>query len=111
MNIRTLIGVATLATSGLAMAQSGEVTLEQTRAGAPGSPALSRAEVLADLAVWRQAGLDRFQADSADHSGTAYETALAEYQRLRNGPAYAAELDRLQGSTRSASADGAAQSN
>ena len=60
---------------------------------------LKRAEVLADLAVWREAGLDAFvpgEAVADPLTDRAYQTALARYQALRSGPAFALRLQRIQ---------------
>ena len=56
---------------------------------------VSRAEVIADLRLWLRAGLDQY-ADSAvrDALEHSYKQALARYEALRQGPAYAEELAR-----------------
>ncbi|ARP95235.1 DUF4148 domain-containing protein [Bordetella genomosp. 13] len=58
---------------------------------------LSRAEVKADLAVWRRAGMDKFwqKSTTPDFYSREYRTAEAEYRRMRNGPEYQQELQRL----------------
>jgi hypothetical protein len=66
---------------------------------APGNPMrpLTRAEVIADLKLWQQAGLDQFSDVAVrDALDQAYQQALARYKALRQGPAYAAELARVQ---------------
>jgi hypothetical protein len=65
---------------------------------APGKPLppLTRAEVIADLNLWQQAGLDQFSDPAVrDALDQAYQQALATYQALRQGPAYTAELARV----------------
>src|SRR3546814_14375308 len=59
---------------------------------------LTRAEVKADLAVWKRAGMDRFWNKSVtpDIYSREYKMAQAEYLRMRNGPEYQEELQRLQ---------------
>ena len=62
----------------------------------PAAKSLTRQEVIADMAMWQRAGLDRFtepeiQAIYMDE----YQAALRQYQALRSGPAYAQELNRL----------------
>lgn len=54
---------------------------------------LSRAEVVADLRLWRRLGLDSY-ATHASYSVNLplYDLALARYQALRSGPAFAAEV-------------------
>lgn len=58
---------------------------------------LSRAEVKADLAVWKRAGMDEFwRVDSTpDFYSRQYRTAEAEYRRMRHGAEYQQELQRL----------------
>ena len=68
------------------------------QAAAQQSPTLSRAEVLADLALHRRAGLDAQGSSEILPVGNAdYERRLAEYQRLRSGPEYLAEVRRFGG--------------
>jgi len=59
---------------------------------------LSRAEVIADLHLWQRAGVDRFS-DVQEYGlqTSEYQKAFAEYQRLRNSPAFAAEVARVKG--------------
>ena len=58
---------------------------------------LTRAEVQADLAVWKRAGVDRFwnQDETPDIYSREYRMAYAEYVRLRSGAEYQQELERL----------------
>jgi len=57
---------------------------------------LTRLEVIADLNLWKRAGLDRFTVQAAyGYNGADYENSVREYERLRNGPAFAAEVARL----------------
>jgi type IV pilus biogenesis protein CpaD/CtpE len=63
----------------------------------PAGRPLSRAEVQADLAVWRQSGADRFTMDGRGQSDPDYEEAYARYLSLRRGPAYQAALARFTG--------------
>lgn len=71
--------------------QAGEIAAVQERG-------LSRAEVLADLVLYRRAGLDAFGTGEAASLGNpGYARALSEYQRLRSGPEYLAEVRRLGG--------------
>lgn len=59
----------------------------------------TRAEVIADLNLWRRAGADRYAQEATEYQTNvqAYEQALAEYRRLRNGPAFAAEVAKVLG--------------
>lgn len=66
---------------------------------------LSRAEVQADLNLWRRAGLETAAiADTADSNAPRYAQQVAAYQRARHSGVYTAELQRVQGTTGSAAA-------
>jgi hypothetical protein len=66
---------------------------------------LSRAEVQADLNLWRRAGLETASlADTADSNAPRYAQQVAAYQRARHSGVYTAELQRVQGATGSAAA-------
>lgn len=57
---------------------------------------LSRAEVIADLALWRRSGADRYEELSRSYGleTKAYEAAYQEYLRLRGGDAFQAEVQK-----------------
>lgn len=78
--------------SGTALAQQAPSTALTDPYGAP----LTRAEVLADLALWKRAGVDRFWRGEAtpDIYSPGYKAAFSEYVRLRSGPDYQAEVQR-----------------
>ncbi|MFW7342368.1 DUF4148 domain-containing protein [Pollutimonas sp. H1-120] len=59
----------------------------------------TRAEVRADLELWKQAGLDEFSSGEAtpDTFSREYKAAYAEYIRLRSGPEYQQEVERQSG--------------
>jgi hypothetical protein len=87
---RALAALLLAAGTGAVMAQ--EVAWDPVQA--PTASSLSRTEVRADLAVWRQAG---FTGSEADLNATPeQQQRLAEYQQLRSGPAFAAAVERLQ---------------
>ncbi|MGJ7485976.1 DUF4148 domain-containing protein [Variovorax sp. LT2P21] len=66
---------------------------------------LSRAEVQADLNLWRRAGLETASlADTNDSTSPAHAKQVAAYQRARQSGVYTAELQRVQGATGSAAA-------
>lgn len=66
---------------------------------------LGRAEVQADLNLWRRAGLETASlADTAGSNGPAYARQIAAYQRARHSGVYTAKLQRVQGTTGSAAA-------
>ncbi|WP_041353618.1 DUF4148 domain-containing protein [Nitrosomonas eutropha] len=56
----------------------------------------TRAEVQADLVLWKRAGLDKFWRGrgSPDTFRPQYKAAYAEYVRLRSGPEYQLEVQR-----------------
>lgn len=69
---------------------------------------LSRAEVQADLNLWRRAGLETASlADTADSTSPTSARQVAAYQRARHSGVYTAELQRVQGTTGSAAAGSA----
>lgn len=51
---------------------------------------VTRAEVLADLQIWRQSGLARFHDEDSYTSiqGAQYQAALARYKRMRASPEF-----------------------
>jgi hypothetical protein len=55
-------------------------------------PTLSRAEVLADLEIWRSSGMAALDRGEASYDGfsPAYRRAQARYAELRDSPLYAA---------------------
>jgi len=66
---------------------------------------LNRAEVQADLNLWRRAGLETASlAGTANSNAPAYAKQVAAYQRARNSGVYTAELQRVQGTTGNAAA-------
>lgn len=62
-----------------------------------GTSGLSRIEVRADVAMWQRSGMDRFYRGRGpiDVFSPAYRRSYAEYQRLKSGPEYQAEVERL----------------
>lgn len=57
------------------------------------APSLSRAEVVADLALWRRAGVDRYaQLLSYGPDTEEYRSAYQEYLRLRNSEEFQQEV-------------------
>lgn len=88
-----LAGVLAAAFSATVQAQSSY----RPAASPSGTTGLSRAEVIADTNLWIRAGVDKYVEQAQYHiDNTQYERALAEYHRLRNGPAYAAEVARVE---------------
>jgi len=71
-------------------------TQTQDSAAKPQQPALSRAEVIADLALWRRAGADRYETLSRSYGieTQSYDRAYEEYVRLRQSDAFQAEVQK-----------------
>ena len=64
----------------------------------PMTGAMSRVEVAADTNLWMRSGMGQVaNRDSFDPSSPAYRAQMAAYQRMRSGPQYMAEVQRLQG--------------
>jgi hypothetical protein len=67
----------------------------------PSTGAMSRIEVTADARLWVRSGMSQIaNRDGFDPYSPAYRAQLAAYQRMRNGPEFMAEVQRLQGGTR-----------
>lgn len=97
MKYATLIAATLLTVSGLALADTSRDDVEPALQSSHASP-LTRAEVQADLHLWRAAGLDAGDGDVAQDTLSAeYQAKVATYQRLRQGPAFLAELRRILG--------------
>lgn len=63
----------------------------------PQAANLTRAEVIADLVLWRRAGVDQYAAPYSYQLETeAYEKAYQEYLRLRHSEAYQIEVQKAQ---------------
>ncbi|WP_454695338.1 DUF4148 domain-containing protein [Achromobacter aegrifaciens] len=88
-----LILALSAAATGAALAQSAPLSAGSAN---PYGPSLTRAEVLADLALWKRAGVDRFWRgeETPDIYSPEYKAAFTEYFRLRSGPEYQAEVQR-----------------
>ena len=86
--------VAGLAQAGAAQAADQPATRPQD---------LTRAEVVADFNLWHRAGLDQFMnTPGFDFNSAEYHQAVAVYQSLRSGPAYAEELAKVRAAAGSA---------
>lgn len=91
------VGVLALAlvVTGKAVAQPHPVT---SPGSAASSAALTRAEVRADLTLWRQAGMGDFtMQEQRDAMLSRYQAALKRYHELRSSPAYDQLVRRLSG--------------
>jgi hypothetical protein len=64
---------------------------------APALPSISRAEVLADLEIWRESGAASAQGngESADPEAPAFRQAIARYHTLRAAPDFAVRVERI----------------
>lgn len=111
MNSKHLIAAATLAIAGSGAAfagpaMTGPVNQEVWAGPVPvtmvsdTSRQVSRAEVQADWNLWQKAGLGMYQVgEGSPAADPMYQQRYAEYQRLRSGPEYVAEVRRLGGET------------
>jgi len=73
---------------------------------------LTRAEVQADLALWRRAGVEQLAAlDSFDPTNPSTAQRIAQYQQWRAGSEYRAELARLQNRSVTAQASSSSTAN
>lgn len=85
------LAASLLLAAALPQAHAGEFDLPKAS-----NSQLSRAEVIADLHLWQRAGVDRYvEAQQYGMETREYQAAFAEYQRLRNGPAFAQEVARV----------------
>ncbi|WP_311223363.1 MULTISPECIES: hypothetical protein [unclassified Acidovorax] len=111
MNSKHLIAAATLAIAATgasaAGSMSGAPVNQEVWAGptpvamvSDTSRQVSRAEVQADWNLWQMAGLGQYQVgEGSPAADPLYAQRLAEYQRMRSGPEYVAEVRRLGGET------------
>lgn len=84
--LKQTIAAATLAVIATVTLAQGDARF--TRQAAP-EVAATRAEVLADLEIYRLSGLERYdRLESPDFGSPAYRAALKRYQDLRNSPKY-----------------------
>lgn len=83
--IRRAIILAACLAAGNAMAKTPPEVASQPHAGG-----LTRAEVQADLAVWKKAGMEAFWVgeDTPDLYSTEYRAAYQRYLQMRNGAEY-----------------------
>lgn len=109
---KTLFAIVSLSSalwSGMALAAPAATVSAETWFGTEpvaSGPALSRAEVQADLALWNRAGLNVYRESDVNHWDADYQQRLAQYQRMRSGPEYLAEVQRLGGSVKAAEGQG-----
>jgi hypothetical protein len=63
----------------------------------PAKSAVSREEVLAELQIWREAGLDQLERGEtgADVNSVAYQRAAAKYAELRNSPQFDERVEQI----------------
>lgn len=98
-NIIALAAIAAAAFTGMASAANQSPSQETWFGAEPmvAGPALSRAEVLADLTLWVRAGLDLYRHGESSSFDAAYDQRMAQYLQMRNGAQYQEELRRLGG--------------
>lgn|GEM_PF-5585563 len=89
---------AALMMSSIAFAHGNHASTDNTGAqvAAAASAPVSRAEVLADLEVYRQSGLAALDSrDAPDVYGADYQQAQARYKALRSSPTFAMAVARI----------------
>lgn len=93
---KNLFAAVLLATTTMAVSAQPHTSTVSANAAASSNIASTRAEVLADLVLWKKAGLDKFRVDYEPSItfSREYRAAYAEYVRLRSGPEYKAEVQR-----------------
>lgn len=106
MKLRTSVRCLTVLTAGLitsaAFAANQTSNLPQELWPAPAaasstSASASAAEVRADLLLWQQAGMHRFnQGEGVSFDSVDYERRLSHYQELRQSPAFHELVQKLQ---------------
>ncbi len=98
---KNIIAIAAIAAASFAGTASATEEAPEVWFGAEpvaAGPPLSRAEVLADLALWNRAGLNNYYQLGEIYSfDAAYEQRLAQYQKMRNGPEFQEEVRRQGG--------------
>ena len=90
-----LRGLASIACAAALLASfAASAAAPADRTATPEPAALSRAEVVADLVLWRRAGLDRYEVLATSHGleTPAYRAAYREYQRLRSSEQFQIEV-------------------
>ncbi|WGJ89869.1 DUF4148 domain-containing protein [Achromobacter mucicolens] len=88
MRIRLAIAISVVLLSGCAITSSSPPLPEGGK---------TRAEVRADLAMWKRAGMDKFYKGRRTPNvySASYRKSYANYLELRNGQEYQEELARL----------------
>lgn len=71
------------------------IVVDVPRDATPPASTLTRAEVLADLHLWRVAGMQEFDRSALRDQGDRYEKALARYKEMRASPQYAELVQKM----------------
>lgn len=98
ISLNLLCMVAAIAFGSQAVAQTPASSMSGRNGGASADHRPSKAEVQADLAVWKRAGMERLWSvsETPDIYSREYRAAHAEYLRMKNGSEYQEELQRRQ---------------
>lgn len=96
----TILSASVVVSTAFAATPSAALVSQEVWAGpepvVTGQP-LSRAEVQADLQLWKQAGLDAYyQGESTFGDHHTYEAQLAQYQQQRSSAVFAQQAPRIQ---------------
>jgi hypothetical protein len=96
--MKTLIRIvipSMLFAAGAAMAAD-PIVIDLPRGAMPPTSMVTRAEVLADLHMWRLAGMQEFTRNELMDRSDRYQMALARYQALRASPQYTELVQKIQ---------------
>jgi hypothetical protein len=98
MNTLRMLLVVTLAVATSVTMAAEPIAVNVPRVATTPAPSLTRAEVLADLHMWRLSGAQEFSTSELEaQNSEGYQAALARYKALRSSPEYATLVERLQG--------------
>lgn len=96
MNVKAILAALCLSAFGatVSAASGGDTAFVSPTFNGPG---LTRAEVMADLALWTRAGMPQHanNESTSDSTSLAYREAYARYLSLRSSVAYAEEVGRI----------------
>lgn len=96
MNVSKLMTVLALPLCLSGAAWAGDASSADKSPAAPTHAAMSRAEVLADLQIWRESGMAELNSGEVGLAYTpAYEAAAARYEALHAAPSFAALVQRI----------------
>lgn len=96
MKTLTQIVIPTLLLAAGAAMAAEPIVIDVPRGAAPPVSTVTRAEVLADLHMWRLAGLQEFTRNELMDRSERYQMALARYHALRASTQYTELVQKIQ---------------